>query len=77
MALPIEFTRSTLPARLCGFVTFAATPASPVPMYRSPSCPKAIRPVLPVGPWGMPVSTGVTGPVSVKSTTRLSVGVVM
>ncbi len=74
---PMSETRSTLPARLFGFAAADARPASPVPTNRLPSEPNMIRPVLPDLPFGMPVSTGVTGPVSVKSTIRLSVRVVM
>ena len=58
----MSVTRRTLPARLCGLRARAGRPASPVPTSRLPSAANAMRPVLPVRPRGIPVSTGVTGP---------------
>ena len=68
--------RRILPARLVGALASAGRPASPVPMSNAPVASKAIRPVLPVTPCGMPPITVDGAEPSAKCTTRLSVAVV-
>ena len=69
--------RSSLPASEAGSAAAAGLPASPVSTIRVVGLVKIKAPILPTGPFGMPVRIGLGTSPSAMRITRLSVGVLM